>query len=483
MTAELRAIAGQGETADEDAAPTGSDGLRLSDAGNAARLVQAHGADLRFVHPWTRWLVHDGQRYRPDETGAATRRMLDTLASLVARANQLLDPKERARMIKHAIRSEQAARVAGALTLAASLEGVPVLPEDLDADPWAFNCLNGTVDLRTGKLRPHNRADLITKLAPVEYDPDAKCPGWLEALDLYFAGDQVLIEFLRRLVGYSLTGLTSGQVLAILYGSGTNGKSTFVDVLHHVFGDYAHQAPAEMLMHRDRGRGGATPELADLHGRRFVAAIETGDGRRLDEALIKQLTGGDKIRARQLYAHAFTFQPTHKLWLATNHRPEVHGTDEAIWRRLLLIPFEVTIPPEKQEDQTQVVERLAAEANGILAWAVKGCLQWHLLVGGYQGLDVPDRVKAANAEYRADMDSVAAFLEECCIRHPEAKVKSSDLYTQYGYWAAANGADALSQKTFSLRLRDKGYARAKRKDGVWLLGIGVEHHSAMQGEG
>jgi putative DNA primase/helicase len=270
-------------------------------------------------------------------------------------------------------------------------------------------------------------------------------------------------------------------VLAILYGSGTNGKSSFIAALQHVLGDYAHQAPAEMLMHRDHGRGGATPELADLHGRRFVSAIETGAGRRFDEALIKQLTGGDKIRARQLYAHPFTFQPTHKLWLATNHRPEVHGTDEAIWRRLLLIPFEVTIPPEKQEDQTRVVERLAGEAAGILAWAVQGCLEWHLLGGGgYQGLDVPDRVKAAIAEYRADMDTVAAFLEECCVVHPDAKTKSSDLYNRYGYWAAANGADAVSQRAFSLSLRGKGYERAKRMDGAWFLGVTAEHHSPME---
>lgn len=278
---------------------------------------------------------------------------------------------------------------------------------------WLLNVLNGTIDLCTGSLRPHAREDYITRCVNVDYDPDAKCPTWERFIHQVFGGNAEIIAFVQRAVGYSLTGKIVEHVLIVLYGLGSNGKTTLIDALHYLLGpSYAKHAPTDLLLAR-RGEHHPT-ELATLHGARLVTAAETGEGRRLAESLVKQLTGGDPVTARRMRDDFWQFRPEFKLWLATNHRPQIRGTDHAIWRRIRLIPFDVTFHTAEtgktpQQDQT-LPARLREEATGILAWAVRGCLAWQS-----QGLGAPDAVRDATEAYRAEMDVLAMFFEERCI--------------------------------------------------------------------
>jgi putative DNA primase/helicase len=337
------------------------------------------------------------------------------------------------------------------IRLATSEPGIPVLLEQLDADPWLFNVVNGTIDLRTGILRPARREDLITKLAPVIYDPDARCPTWERFLQQIMAGNTALITFLQRAIGYGLTGVTSEQVLLLLYGTGANGKSTFLEVLRALFGDYARQA--EFATFLARTSDAVRNDLARLAGARFVTAVEAASGRRLDEALIKQLTGGDPITARFLYQEFFEFTPQFKLFLATNHKPVIRGTEHAIWRRIRLIPFEVTIP-QAQQDRT-LPDKLRAELPGILAWAVQGCLAWQR-----DGLPMPTEVHQATETYREEMDTFGLFLADYCIvdpTDPTRRATTGELFDAYLTWCRQNGEHFQLTKThFGMRLGERG---------------------------
>jgi len=327
-----------------------------------------------------------------------------------------------------------------------------------------LNVLNGTLDLRAGHLRPHQREDLITKLVQAGYDPAATCSRWEAFLDRIMAGNQNLIDFLRRAVGYSLTGSIREQVLFMMYGTGANGKSTFLELIRALLGDYAQQADFNtfLLRHYEGPRN----DLARLMSARFVAATEAESGRPLAEVVVKQLTGGDTIAARFLRQEFFEYKPQFKLWLAANHKPVVRGTDNAIWRRIKLIPFTVTIP-EPEQDRS-LSSKLKEELSGILAWAVGGCLEWQ-----EHGLGEPEEVRAATAAYRDDMDILAEFLSECCIVHPGAKVKASALYKAYTQWCQKCGEKEVKQRTFGMRLSERGVERQRTMHGYFYFGLGL----------
>jgi putative DNA primase/helicase len=274
-------------------------------------------------------------------------------------------------------------------------QGYPVIPEHLDQDPWLFNVENGTIDLKTGELRPHERGALITKLAPVQYDREAECPTWWKFLMRIFNGNLALIEFLQKAVGYALTGSTREQCLFFLHGLGANGKSTLLEIIHTLLGDYAHRTSSETFLIKKSG--GIPNDVAALRGARLVGAVEVESGRRLAEVLIKEMTGGDRISARFLHAEWFDFKPEFKIFLAANHKPVIRGTDHAIWRRIHLIPFNVQIP--KPEQDRDLPEKLKAELPGILNWALEGCQMWQLY-----GLEPPAEVQAATQDYREEMD-------------------------------------------------------------------------------
>ncbi|NQT12370.1 MAG: DNA primase, partial [Planctomycetes bacterium] len=440
-------------------------GYKLTDLGNAQRLVEQHGEDLHFCHPWGKWLGWDKKRWAIDQTGEVERRAKATIRSMYAEAAGEADGATRKLLVSHATRSESAARLAAMVKLAESEPGIPVLPGELDGDPWAFNCLNGTIDLRTGRLRPHRREDMITKLAPVEYpgEGDAECPVWESFLDAIFCGRLPLISFVWRLCGYALTGSVRDHILGILYGRGSNGKSTFVEALLAMLGeDYGLKAPGDFLTIK---RDAHPTALADLFGKRLVVSVETEDGRRLAESQVKELTGADTLRARRMREDFWQFQPTHKLLLATNHKPEVRGTDLGIWRRLRLIPFDRTFTPDEQDKE--LAEKLRGELPHILRWCVQGCLDWQ-----QRGLGEPEEVAEATASYRDEQDVVGQFIVERCVVDQEARVRAGDLYAAYEKHAEAAREFVLSQRKFGDRMTERGYER-KRSGGLWYTGIGL----------
>ncbi len=426
-----------------------------TDLGNAERFEAFAGERFRYVHPWGSWVWYDGTRWQRDVDGEAVRCARDTLRLVAAEAGTIPDEDERGELLKHALDSESSARMGAMLGLAQSL--LPLSPEALDANSDLFNCANGTLDLRTGDLRPHDRGDLLTRRSPVSYDPDATCPLWDAFLLRVLGGSERLVAFLQRAVGYSLTGHTSEQVLLLLYGIGANGKSTFLETVRALLGDYATQADFTTFLKRE-GEG-ARNDLARLVGTRFVSAVEAEAGKPLAEALVKQLTGGDTITARFLFKEFFDFRPTFKLWLAANHKPTISGGDHGIWRRIRLVPFTVTIP--EAERDPKLTAKLAAELPGILAWAVRGCLAWRA-----EGLGVPDEVKAATDSYRDEMDVLAPFLDEACMASPGSRITARELYEAYETWCTANGERPRSQKSFSLGLKERGFEAVKGSKGV-----------------
>ncbi|MBT9152208.1 MAG: hypothetical protein DDT35_00422 [Firmicutes bacterium] len=439
----------------------GNQELHRTDLGNAGRFAAQHGQDARFCHPWGKWLFWDGARWAMDESGEVYRRAKEAIKLIYDEASQAAVETDRVALAKHAIASESAARLKAMVFLAESETGIPVLPKDLDANPWALNCVNGTVDLKTGQLAPHRQEDLITKLAPVEYSPTAECPRWSLFLHEIMEGSRALVEYLQRAVGMSLTGDTSEHVLLILHGGGRNGKGTFMNIVLKILGDYACQAPPDLLM---ASRGDRHPtELADLHGRRFVSTSETGEGRHLAESLVKQLTGGDKIKGRRMREDFWEFWPTHKLWLATNHKPQVKGTDLAIWSRLHLVPFNVSYPDGDPRQDKKLPEKLEQEVSGILRWAVEGCLAWQR-----QGLGTPPEVKAATEAYRAEMDVFGPFFADCCRMSPSASISAATLYDAYKNWCTEEGVSALSQKKLGSALTKRDCQRKKDRTGRYL---------------
>jgi len=420
----------------------------LTDLGNARRLVARHGQGLRRCHPWGMWLAWDGRRWQRDDSGEVFRRGKDVVRAIYAEASACADEEQRKALAKHAAKCEADGKVRAMLSMAESEPELVVRPEDFDRNPWLLTVGNGTIDLRTGMLRAHQHEDLITKLAPVISDPEATAPTWERFLRRIFADNLEMIAFLQRAVGYSLTGSTREQAWFLLHGPGANGKTTFLRVMTDLLGEYAAWTPTQTLLAK-RGEH-VENDLARLRGARLVAAVEAEGGRRLAEALVKQLTGGDAVTARFLYGEYFEFVPTFKLWFGTNHKPEIRGTDHAVWRRIRLIPFTVTIPEAEQD--RELPEKLRTEFPGILSWAVQGCLQWQ-----QQGLGVPEPVRKATADYREAMDIIGAFLDECCAVDPEARAGATDLYQAYVKWCEEGKERPESQQRFGEALTERGY--------------------------
>jgi putative DNA primase/helicase len=456
--------------------------FHLTDLGNAQRLIAAHGVDLHYAHQHGRWLVWDGTRWAEDATAEVERRAKRTVRAMYAQAaDDELDTDKAKALVKHALRSESHKAIGAMVALARSEAGIPVTVDQLDRNPWLLNVDNGVLDLRTGDLRSHRRQDLMTRLAPASYDPEATCPTWLGFLDRIMNGNQNLIQFLQRAIGYTLTGSARERVLFMLHGAGANGKSTLLETISTLLGDYAKSTRAETLLVKTYD-GGIPNDLAALKGARFVSTSETEDGKRLAEALVKALTGGDTISARFLRGEFFSFRATFKLWLATNHKPTIRGSDNAIWDRIKLIPFEIRIPDEEQDKELPA--KLQLEQPGILAWAIRGCLEWQR----QHGLGEPLEVRVATANYRQDMDVVATFIEECCVVGDGATERAQRLWEKWQSWCQDSGERPGTQKGFGLRLKEKGFQQGRTHDReqarVWLgLGLaGQAQQAAMDAD-
>jgi putative DNA primase/helicase len=395
-------------------------------------------------------------------------RMLDTVRHQQDQALKIGDEDERKRVRKHAFDSESDPSIRRALNLARSV--VPVVESDFDNDTDLFNVRNGTLFVPSCEIADHRREDLITKLAGVEFIEGAEAPTFHEFLKR-IVPDDALRALLQVLFGCALSGRSMIQYLPMLIGEGANGRSTLLKILLKVFGDYGHQAPASLFMESKQSRGAAMPELMALRGRRLVTAIETGQGNHLDETIVKSITGGDQITARDLYQKGLTtFDPTHLAFLITNHPPVIKGTDHAIRRRLLKITFTERIPPSEQEDQDELVARIVSnEGSGILNWLLDGYQQYLK-----HGLAIPESVSLDTQEYIADSDVLAQFLEERCTVTPGAAVKNADIWGQWEAWCKANGIECGSQMVFSQNLsRRRGIEKGKSNGFRCWKGVGL----------
>jgi putative DNA primase/helicase len=452
--------------ADPDPAPATAAGVAdlRTDVGNARRLVARHGHNIRYVAEWDHWLTWDAikERWEPDRDGAVVRLAEETTFDMLSQALGLNSQTDRDQLLKHAMRSQAEPRLKAMINLAKAEDGITISAERLDANPWLLGVQNGVIELDTGLFRPARRADLITKCAGVSYDPNADCPSWKQFLGTVTANDSDLQAYLQRVVGYVLTGSVRDEVMFVLHGLGRNGKSTFRETIHDLAGTYALAADA-MLMVERKTPGSATEEIARLKGERFVAVNETAENDQLNESRVKFITSQDMITARNLYGHFFDFFPTHKLFLATNHKPIVRGTDEGIWRRLHLVPFAVSIDPSAVETNFRE-KRLLPELPGILNWALLGLADYLK-----DGLRPPGAVVASTDEYLSDMDVVGQWLKERCITDASASISVAEAYGDYTSWAHEELGWALSKIKFRRHLADRGFAGAKGTGGTRMI--------------
>ena len=435
--------------------------LGETDTDNAQRFAERFGHKVIFTSG-RGWLVFDGIRFKPEAT-LETLELAKTAARLI-NDEVALQRGEKARLARSdfAKQSLSKASLERMIDLAKGL--LAVEDSKLDSDPMLLNTETGTVDLRTGQLEKHDRRDLLTKLAPVAADPDAICPQFRKFMHQVTRGDTDLIRYIQKCIGYTLTGDTSEQILFFVYGPGQTGKSTLVNLIRNMMGDYGRHTPTETLLVKQYDN--AIPaDLARLAGVRMVTAIEANFNRHLDEARIKGMTGGEPITARFMRQNFFEFKPNFKLWLVANDRPRVRSTDTALWRRIRVLPFSVEI--SKSNCDPDLSEKLKAEWPGILAWAVRGCLKWQT-----EGLVEPARVQTATADWQNQVDHLKRFVGETLIFIPDGRVQARSMYESYSRWCSQNGERRSSMAHFKTRLSETfDLARTKINGRGWWKGV------------
>lgn len=447
---------------------------RSTDTGNAEFLTCLFGKELRYDHRRHRWLLWSKQRWAPDTNGHIQRLAMEAARIQYNQAEKITDLRERTQVAKWAISSESRMRIDACISIARNLLPIADSGENWDPDPMLLGVANGVVELITGELREGQPNDRITMSTGVRFDPNAECPRWLQFLGEVFV-DNELIDWLWRALGYTITGDVSGQCIFLCHGMGANGKGVFVSAIRASLGDYAYISPFSTF--EQYQRSSIPNDLAHLEFRRFVTSSETNDGTRLNEARIKALSGGDPITARFLHNEFFTFDPHLKLWLFVNHKPKVVDDSYGFWRRVRLIPFTRQFTGENEDRRLNY--KLQNEVSGILAWLVRGCLEWQK-----RGLEpVPDVVKVATEEYRTESDVLSGFIDEKCIEHPEATIKASELYKEYKEWAETQGMfgrEVLTSTTFGRRMGDR-YHKERTMAGVFYFGIGKkgENHEGF----
>ncbi len=389
----------------------------------------------------------------------------NTVRGMYIEGSQIEAEAERKALVKYALSCEQMTRIRNMIEAATSEPGIPIRTEDLDQNTMFLNVENGTIDLTTGELHPHKQTDLITKLCPVVLDMDAECPRWMDFLNHIMAEDQDLVFFIQKAVGLSLTGDVSEDVFFFLHGGGENGKTTFLNTIHSLLGDYSCRSQIETFL---SSKYDSIPnDLAALQGSRFVSAVEAKKGRRFDEGRLKMLTGGDPIQARFMRAEYFEFMPQLKLWIAGNNKPVITDTTRGMWRRVRLVPFNVQIPEAEQDKHLE--EKLKEELPGILLWALTGCLAWQ-----QDGLGYPKAVKEATEEYRQEMDVLGDFISEKLVMDPAAKIQSSILYKQYtGYCEDVGEKNPWTLTKLVLEMKERGFEKQRERGAKFWTGIGL----------
>ena len=436
----------------------------LTDLGNAERFIDQNKNDSRYCPQLKQWFCWLGDRWKRDGADQIFQRAKETVKNIEQEAKHIEDQELREEILAHGKRSQAWSRIKAMIKLAESDPEMQVDMADLDVDSMFLNCQNGTIDLSTGELLHHSKEQFITKSTTVGYDEKATCPQWLAFLDKIMAGNQGTIAYLQRIIGYALTGSMKEQCLFICCGFGANGKSTFLEAIRKVLGDYAMHTPSSTLLTNNMA---IRNDLARLRGSRFVSAVEIGIGKKLDEALTKELTGGDPITSRFLFREFFEQKPSFKLFIAANYKPEIRGMDHGIWRRIRLIPFNVILSDD--EIDRDLPQKLEAELPGILAWAVQGCIDWQK-----HGLVMPDEVRSATLEYKEESDVLSRFLEDRCEKRRGAVISIKSLYDIYRAWSEENADDILTKKTFGHFLKQRGFKQCK-SDGIrFWVGLAIK---------
>jgi len=468
---ELEVVGGGGEPPKPEKTPSRWSGRlltidTLNDASNADRFLAQHADNVRYHGAFKRWFCWDGNLWRQDTEEA-------TFASRLARgtADSIRDEAHALELAGHTEAADTVAgwwqkslmepRLKSMVRLASKGESVEAGMGTFDQRPMLLNVANGTIDLETGKFREHSRGDMLTQSAPVIYDPSACSDLWAQYLYTSFDGDEEMIAFIQRMTGYTLTGLTVEECLFLHHGGGRNGKGVFAATMARMLGDYSYTSDMRTFIASRDVRSGPNDDVADLQGRRAVWASESDAAHRLDEALVKSLTGGDEIRARRLYESAFLFTPIFKLHLATNHKPEIRGQDAGIWSRMRVVPWLVEVPAHKRDPDLKRKLAQPFHLSSILNWSLEGCQAWQR-----DGLSVPSRVSDATREYREESDILGEWLEARCIVGEHEWASSSDLYKSFKEFRREQyGEDerVMGSKTFSKALYERGFDRVKRK--------------------
>jgi len=427
-------------------------GLLLTDLGNAERFVRRYRGKVRYCHGRKRWLIWDKCRWSWDVNGRVERLAKNVVRDLYREAAACRDTTERYQIAQHARASEKTSAIANMLRAAQSEEGVPVALEDLDADSLLLNCQNGTIDLSTGKLRPHDPADLITKMCPCNFDPGAISGVWAKFLADATAGDLDLQAYIQRAAGYAIQGDATERALFFTFGPPGSAKSTLIDALGAMLGDYhVSSSPDTWLVQAQTG--GNRGDLVRLAGARLVTAVEFKAGARFDEALIKAVTGGDEITAAAKYEAEVTIRPTFTLWFAANDAPSIRSDDAGMWARMRRMPFDHVIPKDRQD--ASIKGRLKHDAgcrSAVLAWAVAGCLLWQI-----NGLGSSAAVEKSNKAYQAEMDPVGDFFEDNLVFAEGEQIDQGELRRLYGAWAKEEGVvRPLGRKQLQKAVTDRG---------------------------
>jgi len=440
---------------------------RLTETGNANTLVDMFGDTIRYCPPMKAWYVWGGRRWHEDTDKELYRMAKAVAASYFKLLEEMdIDDSNRNRLLRHAYFSERLSSLQNMITIAQSADGICVDVDDFDRNPMQLNVENGTIDLDTLKFHKFDKQDYITKLAPVTYTKGARSNVW-EGFLHDIIPDHATRTFLQTAVGYSLTSDMSEDKMFLLHGRGRNGKTTFVSTILNMLGDYGAQAASNMLMHKKNS--GPSNELFVLIGKRFVAATETAESHRLDENLIKQMTGMDRISINPKYRSQMEFTPTWKIWLSTNHEPIITGTDPAIWRRLLKIPFNVTIAEEDCNPKLKpfLMSNLK-ERSGILNWALDGVRRWN-----DTGLVIPPHIIEATRWYRASQDLTGQFIEDCCQIHPDVTISKKKLYEAYLNYCKGINEKPKKKLEFGSQISEREISDGRRANSRYWKGINL----------
>lgn len=443
----------------------------FDDTGNAQRFVDLFGNEIRYCYTDKRWFYYDGRKWCADITGTVKRLADRAVEAMKAEAKVYAqmdaeDGGDMQKSFEKHCKTSRSNKSKNAM-LSEVQHYVPILPAQMDRYKLSLNTPGGVINLKSGLMTSHNPVNYFTKMTAAEYSENADCPRWLAFLDDIFSGDKDLIRYVQKCVGYSLTGSTSEQCAFFLYGTGRNGKSTFLDVIRDIFGDYAANIQPETIMVRSSQSSAINSDIARLKGERLVTSVEPNEGVRINEGLLKQLTGDDTVTARKLYGEEFEFKPEFKLWMATNHKPIIRGTDTGIWRRIHMIPFTVQIPESKVDKRLKY--KLCAELTGIFRWAVEGCLLWQK-----EGLKMPAAVLELVREYRREMDVISAFIEDRCTVGKGLSVQSSMLYAAYMQWAENGNEYRMSATKFAIEICRR-FEKIKTKKCNYYSGLSLDN--------